>query len=198
MMILDNVRSQAAGTRKEGRLFCFFLILYAFCFLFSCSGDEKSSESSSEKSSQSRPEVGYIAPAFTLEIMEKGRVVNLSDYRGKVVLLNFWASWCFPCRREMPSMEELYQTFSQLDFEVLAVNLDKFGGEKVSRFVSNYGLTFPILLDKGLKTALRYQVRHIPTTYVIDKKGIIKEKIVGGRNWTEPEFVRRIEELLGS
>jgi len=88
--------------------------------------------------------------------------------------------------------------FGKANFAILAVNLDKFAGEKVSGFVSNYALTFPILLDKSLKTPLRYQVRHIPTTYLIDKNGVIKEKIVGGRNWTEPTFVKKIETLMGS
>lgn len=197
-MTFENVSIRAIYKWKKAKFLFFLLfILSSFSFLFFCSSGEKTSENPS-KSSQYRPEVGYLAPDFALEIMGKGRVVHLSDYKGRVVLLNFWASWCFPCRKEMPSMEELYRMFGKLDFEILAVNLDKFGREKVSGFVSNYGLTFPILLDKDLKTALRYGVRHIPTTYVIDKNGIIKEKIMGGRNWTQPEFVKKLEALMGS
>jgi peroxiredoxin len=98
----------------------------------------------------------------------------------------------------MPSMEELYQIYKDQNFEILAVNLDKFGKEKVSSFVSNYGLTFPILLDRNLKTAMIYEVRSLPTTYIIGKSGVIKEKIVGGKNWTQPEVVRKIKALMGS
>ncbi len=88
--------------------------------------------------------------------------------------------------------------FEDLEFEILAVNLEKFGREKITGFVSNYDLTFPILLDKSLKTGFRYGIRSLPTTYVVDKKGVIKERIVGGRNWTQPEFVKRLESLMGS
>lgn len=198
MMSLRSIDLRITGKGSKAKLFILLLfILPFFSFLFFCGGSEKGSETSS-KSLQQRPDVGYLAPDFSLEVMRTGRVVNLSDYRGSVVLLNFWASWCFPCRKEMPSMEELYRIFGKANFAILAVNLDKFGGEKVSGFVSNYGLTFPILLDRGLRTALRYEVRHIPTTYLIDKNGIIKEKIVGGRNWTEPAFVKKIETLMGS
>lgn len=195
-MVLKNVSFQAAyrGKNPKSLILLLFLLLSLF-FLFFCSSKEKTSETS-PKSSQYKPEVGYLAPEFTLEMMGGGKIVNLSAYKDKVVLLNFWASWCVPCRKEMPSMEELSQIFKHRDLEILAVNLDKFGGEKVSSFVSNYGLTFPILLDKGFETALIYRVRHIPTTYIIDKKGIIKERIVGGRNWTEPQFVKKIEDLI--
>jgi peroxiredoxin len=150
------------------------------------------------KNPQNKPEVDFPAPGFSLEIVGGRNIVNLSDYKGKVVLLNFWASWCFPCREEMPSMQELYQIFKDREFEILAVNLDKFGEEKVLSFVSNYGLTFPILLDKELKTAQIYEVRNIPTTYIIDKNGIIKEKIIGEKHWTEPELVNKIETLMSS
>ena len=183
--------------KKVILLFLVLAILLAFSFLLSCGSGDDPPEGSS-KNSQYKPAVGYMAPGFTLEVMKEKRVVNLSDYKNKVVLLNFWASWCFPCREEMPSMQELYQIFKGRDFEILAVNLDKFGEEKVFSFVSNYGLTFPILLDKELKTALSYEVRNIPTTYIIDKNGVIKEKIIGAIRWTKPEFVNKIETLMGS
>ena len=142
--------------------------------------------------------MGYLAPEFTLETLGGAKTVSLSDYRDKVVLLNFWATWCIPCRKEMPSMEELYTILKERDFEVLAVNLERFAEEKVSLFVSNYGLTFPILRDKDQKTAITYQIRAIPTSYIIGKDGVIKEKIVGDKNWTRQEVVRKIESLMGS
>ncbi len=84
------------------------------------------------------------------------------------------------------------------DFQVLAVNLEKFGEDKVSLFVSNYGLTFPILKDRDQTTAINYQIRAIPTSYIIGKDGVIEEKIVGAKNWTRQEIVKRIESLMGA
>jgi len=184
-------------SKKPRFLLPLLLLVFTLSFHLSCSnGGDPSNDLS--KNPQHKPEVGYPAPGFTLEMVGGGNVVNLSDYKGKVVLLNFWASWCFPCRKEMPSMQELYQIFKDRNFEILAVNLDKFGKEKVLSFVSNYGLTFPILLDEDMKTALSYEVRNIPTSYIIDKEGIIKEKIIGEKHWTEPEIVNKIETLMGS
>jgi len=187
--------------KKSGWLIFALLCILPASLLFSCSGEPneyKPETGHARAQKEYRPEVGYLAPDFTLEVMGWGKMVNLSDYKGKVVLLNFWATWCIPCRKEMPSMEELYNTFKEREFEILAVNLEKFAGEKVAAFVSNYGITFPILLDRELKTPARYGVRSIPTTYIIGKDGIIKEKIIGGRNWTEQEFVERINSLMGS
>lgn len=184
--------------KRKNRLFLPLLLIFSISsFFLSCSSGENPSVDSSN-SSQYKPEVGYLAPEFTLEMINQKKAVNLSDYRGKVVLLNFWATWCFPCRNEMPSMQELYQIFKDRDFEILAVNMDKFSKEKVISFVSNYGLTFPILLDRELKTSLIYKVRHIPTSYIIDKNGLIKDKIIGGIHWTKPEIVNKIEALMGS
>lgn len=183
---------------KKNRLFLPLLVFISILpFILSCSSGENPSEDL-PKRSQYKPEVGYLAPGFALEMMNQEKAVNLSDYKGKVVLLNFWASWCFPCRKEMPSMQELYQIYKDRDFEILAVNMDKYSKEKVVSFVSNYGLTFPILLDRELKTALIYEVRSIPTSYIIDKNGIIKDKIIGGIHWTEPEMVNKIETLMES
>ena len=184
-------------SRKNWLFLPLLVIVLILPFVLSCSSGENPPVDSS-KSTQYKPEVGYLAPGFTLEMMNQGKAVNLSDYKGKVVLLNFWATWCFPCRKEMPSMQELYQIFKDRNFEILAVNMDKFGKEKVISFVSNYGLTFPILLDKELKTALIYEVRNIPTSYIIDKNGIIKDKIIGGIHWTAPKIVNEIETLMGS
>lgn len=195
--------STAQSLHKKGKAtrlaFLLFFPLFA-CFLFTCSDGEQENKPRLGDSGKReyRPAVGYSAPDFSLPVMGEERRVNLSDYRGKVVLLNFWATWCVPCRKEMPSMEELYSLFKEREFEILAVNLEKFAAEKVSLFVSNYGLTFPILIDKDQGTALTYQVRAVPTTYVIGKDGVIRERIVGGRNWTEQEFVERLESLVGS
>ncbi|GAB2551128.1 redoxin domain-containing protein [Gracilibacillus alcaliphilus] len=122
-------------------------------------------------------DIGNLAPDFTLETMD-GERVHLSDYRGKPVLLNFWATWCLPCREEMPDMEQLYQ---DTDVQVLAVNLTSTENSirDVEHFVAEYGLTFPILLDQHSGVSDLYQIRPLPTTYIIDAEGVIQLYVFG-------------------
>ncbi len=127
---------------------------------------------------------GDKAPDFGLTTLG-GEKVKLSDYKGKKVILNFWATWCPPCKAEMPHMEKYYEKNADKEnVEILAVNLtsmDK-GEKKVKEFVDGYGLTFPILLDAEGKIGEEYQAFTIPTTYMIDTKGNIQHKIVGPMN----------------
>lgn len=118
------------------------------------------------------------APLFTLNDLE-GRPVNLIDYRGKIVLLNFWANWCEPCKKEMPEMQTAYEQYKDQAFVVLAIN---FGGnaDQASSFAHHGRLIFPILLDPGVKVAARYGVVSLPVSFFIDKEGIIKERVFGG------------------
>jgi peroxiredoxin len=118
------------------------------------------------------------APPFTLNDLE-GRPVNLTDYRGKIVLLNFWATWCEPCKKEMPEMQTAYEQYKDQAFVVLAIN---FGGkaDEASSFAHHGHLTFPILLDPGVKVAARYGVISLPVSFFIDKEGIIRERVFGG------------------
>jgi peroxiredoxin len=118
------------------------------------------------------------APPFTLNDLE-GRPVNLTDYRGKIVLLNFWANWCEPCKKEMPEMQTAYEQHKDQAFVVLAVN---FGGnaDQASSFAHHGRLTFPILLDPGVKVAARYGVVSLPISFFIDPNGMIKEQVFGG------------------
>lgn len=173
------------------------IILVGLVFLC-CGGKDKNPKDKKGKSQSlaERPVKGFTAPHFVLYDLEN-REHNLWDYRGRVVLLNFWASWCGPCRMEMPSMETIYKELKDKGFEILAVNLDRGGPEKVKGFVSNYKLTFPILLDSGGKIAIKYRVTALPTSFLLDQKGIIREKIVGGRNWTDPLLLGKIETLMG-
>lgn len=136
-----------------------------------------------------------IAPDFTLSDLD-GNEVSLSDFKGKVVFLNFWATWCPPCRNEMPSMEALYQKLKDKDFELLAVSLDRQGSSAVKPFIRDYGLTFPILLDLDGKVARTYRVRGIPSTFVVDKEGLIAERIVGARDWQTPDSIEKFLSLI--
>lgn len=123
---------------------------------------------------------GNLAPEFQLQTLE-GREVKLSDYKGKKVILNFWATWCPPCKAEMPHMQEFYLNQQNDNVEILAVNLTT--AEKntndIGKFVKDYGLTFPILLDTKGDIGETYQAFTIPTSYIIDSQGIVRKKIVG-------------------
>ncbi|WP_232490010.1 redoxin domain-containing protein [Neobacillus cucumis] len=111
----------------------------------------------------------------------KGEVVKLSDLKGKKVILNFWATWCPPCKAEMPHMQEFYHAQKGKNVEILAVNLTtaERNSSNISKFVKDYGLTFPVLLDVKGKIGETYQTFTIPTSYIIDIKGIIRKKIIG-------------------
>ncbi len=135
-----------------------------------------------------------MAPDFRLENLE-GKLIELKSLKGKVVLLNFWATWCGPCKEEMPSMENLYQRFDRKDFTLLAVSVDFEEREKVKRFIEKKGYTFPILLDPKGKVLDLYRVRAIPTTFLIDRRGAIFGKAIGPRKWDTPEAISLIHIL---
>jgi len=133
---------------------------------------------------------------FTLPLLTGGNV-SLSSYRGKVVILNFWATWCPPCRTEMPSMETLYQRFSAQGLEILAVDI----GENVStvqQFIRNSGYSFPVLLDSSNRVSSVYGIEAIPTTYIIDREGKIIGRIVGSIMWDNQRVITAIDALLKS
>ena len=123
---------------------------------------------------------------FTLPDLE-GRPVRLREFRGKLVLLSFWATWCTPCLHEMPSMERLYQTFKQTPFVLLAVSTDRQGAQAAKPFVENLNLTFPVLLDSTAEVSQHYGVRGLPTSYLIDPDGRIIGAAIGGRDWSRTE-----------
>jgi len=123
------------------------------------------------------PEVGAIAPDFTLQDLN-GDQVSLVDYRGKVVLLNFWATWCPPCQHEVPMFVDMYEELKDDDFVILAVSIGE-GKDKVSSFAAEKGMSFPVLLDSSKVVGRRYLVRAIPTSVVIDRFGVVRRIIVG-------------------
>jgi thiol-disulfide isomerase/thioredoxin len=128
--------------------------------------------------------VSFPAPDFTLPTLS-GAPIRLSELRGKVVLLNFWATWCVPCRMEMPALEALYHRYKDWGLEVLAVNLDMLSTAGVETFVKEAALTFQIVLDPSWSTARAYQVRGLPTTYLVDRAGNVVVREVGERDWMD-------------
>lgn len=137
---------------------------------------------------------GKSAPSFTLEDLS-GKQVSLQQYRGKVVFLNFWATWCIPCREEMPAMEQLQQLFQRQGLVILAVNL-KESPEQVKAFFDQHRLSFLALLDRNGSVSRAYSVMGLPTTYLIGREGTLLAQGIGGRDWTRAEGHALIRELL--
>ncbi len=144
---------------------------------------------------EKKSSVGYFAPSFKLRNI-KGNYESLESYRGEVVVLNFWATWCAPCRIEMPSFEKLYRRYRSEGVTVLAITLDKNSENKIKSFVDEYGLSFPILLDGKGEVERLYPSMTIPFTYIIDRQGRIVARVDGAKNWESSETFEAIEYLL--
>jgi len=137
-----------------------------------------------------------MAPHFSLDHLD-GKKVELKQYRGKIVFLNFWATWCGPCKEEMPSMEALYQTFKKDHFVFLAISVDYEERTAVKAFIDKHRYTFPVLMDpKGITLDL-YKVRGIPATILIDKKGRMIGRVISPGDWNHPDIETLLKKLLG-
>ena len=134
------------------------------------------------------------APGFTLPDLERGKV-SLKDFRGKLLMLNFWASWCVPCREEMPAMELLYQKYRDHGFVILGVNL-KDNKKSAVAFVKELKITFPIAFDPNGEVGLLYGAWGLPATYLIDANGIALARAWGPANWFSPGARELIEKIL--
>jgi peroxiredoxin len=131
--------------------------------------------------------VGNPAPDFdTIDL--QGKVWSLSKLKGQVVFLNFWATWCPPCREEMPSMQRLYAKLPKDKFEMIAL-YNKDEPEAVKKFVTKLNITFPILSDKHNFAGTKYGLTGLPETFIIDKQGVIREKFIGAVEWDSPKIV---------
>src|SRR3990172_7651973 len=131
-------------------------------------------------SSSPSPREGFLAPDFTLDTLD-GKKVTLSELRGKIVLINLWATWCPPCRAEMPALENAYEQYKDSGVVILGLNVTNQDSEKdIPLFIDEFGLTFPILLDRDGSVSALYQLRGLPTTYFVNREGIIRTVVVGG------------------
>jgi peroxiredoxin len=137
---------------------------------------------------------GGPPPALALKDLD-GRQHRLADYRGKVVLINFWATWCGPCREEMPSIQELKNKLAGRPFVVLAVNLDE-PESRIRKFLTQMKLDFPILLDPDRNVAKGWNARILPATFIVGPDGRVRYSLVGEMDWANEHIVARISELL--
>ena len=140
--------------------------------------------------------VGKQAPDFVLtDLNDKPQ--RLSEFRGKVVFLNFWATWCKPCREEMPSMEVLHKNFEKDGLVILAVSIDRVTTTKdIPPFTKGMNLTFPVLIDSWGKTDKPYKRMGVPETFIIDRDGVIREIVIGPRDWTRLDSLEILTKLL--
>ncbi|MDR1930145.1 MAG: TlpA family protein disulfide reductase [Treponema sp.] len=135
-------------------------------------------------------------PDFEAPLTGGGRV-SLRDYRGRVVFLNIWATWCGPCRAEMPSMEFLYRRYKDRGLELLALNLQE-SRREVESFMRDNKLTFPAALDQDGSIGNRYGIRAIPTTFILDRQGRVVLRLAGSVNWNNPDIFAAVETLLNA
>jgi peroxiredoxin len=138
---------------------------------------------------------GKKAPNFCLEDL-KGKKSELKHFKGKVVFLNFWATWCGPCKEEMPSMEALHHQFKEKGFVFLTISVDYAGVKPVKEFIEKHHYTFPVLIDPKGKTLDLFGVKGIPTTFLIDPKGILIGKAIGPKDWQKPEVISILNLLI--
>lgn len=171
-------------------IFAFFIAVVLF--LIFVLSEEDSLFSTTE---QPPVAIGLPAPDFTFPGLD-GKMVSLSDYRGKVVFANIWATWCPSCVDEMPSMEKLYQKLKDRNFEILAVSIDVMGRKDVAPFMKKYRLTFPALLDTRGTISRSYRTTGIPESFIIDKEGILVKKIIGPIDWATPTVFQYFNDLI--
>ena len=146
-------------------------------------------------------ELGFQLPSRAVQAVDfdladlAGEVHSLQSYRGSVVFLNFWATWCGPCRTEMPDLQQLHDELGDgAGFVLLAINLQE-DAERVRGFADELGLSFQILLDSSGETSAAYGARTLPMSYIIDQDGVILARIIGIREWAAPEFAELFDAL---
>ena len=157
----------------------------------------QTNNSSFNPAGKPRFEKGAPAPNFTLPDLN-GKMVSLADYKGQVVLLNIWATWCRPCVEEMPSMEKLHQELKNEKFVILAVSIDESGARAVLPFMKKHKLSFPALIDSAGTINSLYQTAGVPESFIIDKNGKIVEEVIGPRDWAAAGAVRYFQNLIRS
>ena len=181
--------------------FILLLVLMSFTFYYSCNSqaDADTTQTSTPKKidrvkrtvDTDKPKI--LAPDFALKD-EKGNTIRLSDYKGKTVLLNFWATWCGPCRREIPGFVKLYNEYKDKGFEIIGISVDQAGWQVIKPFMENYDISYPIVLFDR-KVVMDYGgISSIPTSFFINNKGEVVERIIGMR--PDSYFKDKVEELL--
>jgi DsbE subfamily thiol:disulfide oxidoreductase len=179
------------------RIGCLFSFLLLILFV-GCSPSEQPEKSQGalgvSSSAGQMAGATKLAPDFTLENIA-GEVLTLSELRGKVVLVNIWATWCPPCRDELPSMVKFYNAYKAKGVEIVAVSEDTTLAP-VLKMVKKIGINFPVVMDKNKGVYASYGATGVPETFLLDKEGVIKYKKIGPFDWTSSGFLRAVDGLL--
>ena len=138
--------------------------------------------------------IGEPAPDVVLKY-ESGQTINLSDYKGKVVFLNFWATWCLPCVKEMPEMQTMNATFKDRKFQMLAVSVD-LSWDKVNSFYKQHNLELPTFLDPGHQVTNTFKVYKFPETFIIDANGFVVKHRIGEDRWASAQNIAYVDSLI--
>ena len=141
-------------------------------------------------------EISRPAPNFRAVDLATRDTVSLEDYRGSVTLVNIWATWCLPCREEMPSMQTLYDSLSTRGFRIAAISIDEGSPEDVTAFAGKLGLTFDILHDRSGTVQRLYQTTGVPESFLLDRRGRLVKRVIGAHDWSSPANVGTVERLL--
>jgi peroxiredoxin len=198
----DSALPQAApappgATPRERRLLLLFAAV-PLVFLLILAGYAWLGRVSAPPAPKSTPlRAGDKAPAFTFSDL-RGRTVSPEDFRGRIVFLNIWATWCVTCTWEMPSMEALHRRYRDKGLAMVAVSIDALGKNVVVPYMKKLGLTFGYLLDPRGTVKGLYRITGVPETFIIDRQGKIIRKIIGPRQWMNPEMRNLIEIALRS
>jgi len=145
-----------------------------------------------------RIEPGARAPDYTVASVRSDDSVSVRDYRGRVVLLNLWATWCPPCEQEMPSMERLYQEMGPQGLEVVAISIDQLTPDAVRQWADERGLSFTVLQDRSGRIQQVYQTTGMPESFVVDREGVIVKKVIGATEWDHPAQKALFRRLLAA
>jgi peroxiredoxin len=171
---------------------CFFVLLFSLSLHFSAEGGE---EDLFSKIKISLIKGDKKAPDFSLNDLNSKKI-GLRQFKGKIILLNFWATWCGPCKEEMRYLEVLHQQFKAKNFVLLTISVDYEGLKPVKEFINKHDYSFPVLLDPKCEVLDLFEVKGIPTTFLIDKKGKMLGKAIGPRDWKSPEVISLINILI--
>lgn len=154
-------------------------------------------EQRAQKEPPTGPMAGKQAPDFDLPTLD-GKRMKLADLKGKLLFINIWATWCAPCREEMPSMQNLYKQLKGPNFEMIGISIDKDKEVSVAPFVKDLGITFPILFDPESDTAKKYKITGVPETYLVIADGTIIHHLIGPSKWDKPEIVEALKGMIQS
>ena len=167
------------------------LSLCLFVSLAACSKSDNAKKSTGAAAVEKSP-----APEVSVVSIANGTTLKLSELKGKVVLLNFWATWCPPCREEIPSMMKLNTAMAGKPFQMVAVSIDEGGKQAVEAFFKEAGVSLPTYLDATGASSKSYGITGVPESFIIDKQGVIVKKVVGGVSWDSPEVISFLEGLM--